>query len=74
MEKNSSEFSMQEAMRLVNSPAGQQLLALLQQSDGETMNRAMEQALRGDLSLAQQTLSDVAASPEVKKLLQQMGG
>lgn len=74
MEKNSSEFSIQEAMRLVNTPAGQQLLALLQQSDSDVMNRAMEQALRGDLSQAQQTLSGVAASPEVKKLLQQMGG
>lgn len=74
MERNSGDFSMEEAMRLVNSPAGQQLLALLQQSDTETMHRAMEQALRGDFSQAQQTLSDVASSPEVKKLLQQMGG
>jgi len=74
MERNSSDFSMQEAMRLVNSPAGQQLLALLQQSDTEVIHRAMEQALRGDIAQAQQTLSDVAASPEVKKLLQQMGG
>ena len=74
MEKNSSDFSVQEAMRLVNSPAGQQLLALLQQSDTEVMHLAMEQALRGDVAQAQQTLRDVAASPEVKKLLQQMGG
>ena len=74
MEKNSGDFSMEEAMRLVNSSAGQQLLALLQQSDTETMHRAMEQALRGDFSQAQQTLRDVAASPEVKKLLQQLGG
>lgn len=74
MEKNSGDFSMEEAMRLVNSSAGQQLLALLQQANTDTMQRAMEQALRGDFSQAQQTLSDVAASPEVKKLLQQLGG
>ena len=30
MQKNSQDFSMEEVMRLAKSPAGQQLLAMLQ--------------------------------------------
>jgi len=40
MQKNSQNFSMQEALRLANSDAGQQLLALLKQSGGEQLQQA----------------------------------
>ena len=74
MQKNSNNFSMQEALRLAKSPAGQQLLALLQQSDPEALKKAMEQASSGDYSQISQTLGPMLASEDVKKLLQQMGG
>jgi len=74
MQKNSGNFSMQDAMQLVNSPAGQQLMALLQQSDPDTLRKAMEQASNGDFSQAKRSLEPLFASEEAKKLLQQMGG
>lgn len=74
MQKNSGDFSMQDVLRMVNSPAGQQLLALLRQSDPASLQKAMEQASSGDYSQAKQSLSPILASEEVKKLLQQLGG
>ena len=74
MQKNSNNFSMQEALRLAKSPAGQQLLALLQQSDPEVLKKAMAQASAGDYSQISQTLAPMLESEDVKKLLQQMGG
>lgn len=74
MQKNSDNFSMQDALRLAKSPAGQQLLALLQQSDPDAMHKAMKQASDGDYSQISQTLAPLLASEDVKKLLQQMGG
>lgn len=72
MQKNSGDFSMQEAMRLANSSAGQELLALLRQSDPKVINKAMEQALRGDIALAKDTLRSVTASPEVQNLMKRL--
>ena len=48
MQKNSQNFSMQEALRLAKSDAGQQLLAHLQRADGEHLKQAMEQAAAGN--------------------------
>ena len=74
MEKNSGDFSVQEAMRLAKSPAGQQLLALLQQTDPQALQAAISRASAGDLSQAKEALAPLLASEDVKKLLQQMGG
>lgn len=65
---------MQEAMRLAKSPAGQQLLAMLQRSDTGEIQKAMDQAAAGDYAQAKQTMSSLLASPEIQKLLQQLGG
>lgn len=74
MQKNSGNFSMQDAMDLVNSPAGKQLISLLQQSDPVIMKNAMEQASAGDYSKAKQALAPLLASKEIQKLLKQLGG
>lgn len=74
MQKNSPDFSMQEALRLYQSPAGQQLLALLRDSDANTLNTAANQASSGNLEQAMQTLSSLLASPEAKDLMRQLGG
>ena len=73
MQNHSQNFSMQEAMRLAKSPAGQQLLALLQQKDSPALQAAMDQAATGNYAQAKDTLSALMASPEIKKLLAQMG-
>ena len=44
MQKNSQDFSMQEVMRLAKSPAGQQLLAMLQSTDSNKMQQAADLA------------------------------
>ena len=74
MQKNFDDFSMQDAMRLMRSPAGKQLLALLQQTDPDALKKAKEQASSGDYSQIGQTLAPLLASEDVKKLLQQLGG
>lgn len=74
MQKDPKNFSMQDAMRLASTPAGRQLLAILQQSDSAAMRSAMEQASSGNYEQAKQVLGPLLASPEVQKLLQQLGG
>lgn len=74
MQQNDRNFSMQDAMRMAATPAGQQLIALLKQSDQTALNQAMEQAKKGDYSQIKETLSPLLASEEVRKLLQQLGG
>ena len=57
MQKNSQEFSMQEAVRLSKTPAGQQLLATLQQADPALLQKIAQQASSGDYTTAAQQLS-----------------
>ena len=73
MQKNSQDFSMQEALRLAQSPAGQQLLAMLKSADSGQLRQAMEQANAGDYTNASQTLNTLLSSPEAQKLLKQLG-
>ena len=74
MQKKSGNFSMEDAQSFAQSPAGQQLLALLQNTDGAALRQAMEQASGGDLTKARDTLTPLLSSPEVRKLMQQFGG
>lgn len=72
MQKNSPKFSMQDAMRLANSDAGQRLLALLKQSDGQQLEKARDSAANGDYSSAAQALSALLEREDVRTLLKQM--
>lgn len=74
MQKKNQDFSMEEVMRLANSPAGQQLLAMLKQGDSAKLEQAVTQAKTGDYSQAGQTLSTMLSSPEAQKLLKELGG
>lgn len=74
MQNKSGDFSMQEALRLAKSPAGQQLIQLLKNANSTQVRKAMEQANAGDYSQAKESLSALLASEEAKKLLQQLGG
>lgn len=67
------EKAMQEALRLAKSPAGQQLLAMLQKSGGPQLQRAIDKAAAGDFEQAKQTISSLMETPEAKKLLEQLG-
>ena len=73
MQKNSNNLSIQDALRLAKSEAGQQLFATLQQRNADTMDRAMEQAAAGDYSQVKDTLSSLLSSPEIRAMLEQIG-
>ena len=74
MEKKSQDFSMEDVMRIAKSPAGQQLMALLQQKDSAALDKASAQAKSGNYSQAGQTLSALLSSPEAQKLMKELGG
>lgn len=65
--------SMQEAMRLANSPAGRQLIQLLRQTGNENMQKAMNSAASGDYESAKKLLSEMLNTPEAKKIMEQLG-
>jgi len=74
MEKKFQDFSMDEVMRLAKSPAGKQLIAMLQQQNSGQLQQAVTQAKTGDYANASKTLNDMLASPEAQKLLKELGG
>lgn len=74
MQKKSQDFSMEDIKQLAQSPAGQQLLAMLQQSDQGRLQQAVSQATSGNYAEAGQTLRTMLSSPEAKKLIKELGG
>jgi hypothetical protein len=72
MQKNSQNFSMQDALRLANSDAGQRLLAILKQSDGQQLEKVRDSAATGDYSSAMQALSTLMQREDVRQLLKQL--
>ena len=74
MENKSQDFSMNDVMRIAKSPAGQQLIAMLQQKDSAALAEAASQAKAGNYSQAGQTLSALLSSPEAQRLMKELGG
>ena len=64
----------EEIMRIANSPAGQQLVRLLQQRGGDQLQNAVDKASRGNFEDAKNTLSDMLNTPEIQAMLRQLGG
>lgn len=74
MQKNSENFSMQEAMRLAQSPAGKELIATLRRADNAQLQAAASQAAAGDYESAKKALLPLLNSPEIQALMKQLGG
>ena len=74
MAEKFDQHSMEDMMKLAKSPAGQQLLTLLQQSAGQNMQQALRRAAAGDMAGAKELLSPALADPRIQALLNQMGG
>lgn len=66
-------FSMQEIMRLATSPAGQQLIAMMQQQGGSEFQKAMAKAAAGDYSQAKHAIETMMADPKAQQLLKELG-
>lgn len=67
-------FSMEQAMKIANSPAGRQLITLLQQRGGDDFQKAMANAASGNFEMAKDSLSSVLQDPKVTALLKELGG
>lgn len=74
MAKNSKDFSQQDILKMAQSPAGKQLIAMLQKADPSALQQAMSQAAAGNYEQAKASLSPLMESEKIKSLLQQMGG
>ena len=72
MQKNSKNFSMDDAMALAKSDAGQRLARLLQQTDGDALQQAANLAAAGDFRKASASLAALLDSPEAQALLKQL--
>ena len=72
MEKKYDGFSMQEAMHLAQSDAGQQLLQLLRNNHGDAARSALEKARDGDITQAKQALQAFLADPQAQELLRRL--
>jgi hypothetical protein len=66
--------AIREAIRMAQTPAGKQLIQMLQSSGDPNLQKAMTSAASGDYSAAKQALSAILSNPEAQMLLQQMGG
>lgn len=69
MEKNSQNFSMEDAMRMARSPGAQQLMELLRAKNPE----AMDQAAAGDYGKLKQNLASMLSDPQIWQLLKRLG-
>lgn len=70
----SNQDAIQEAMRMAQTPAGQQLIQMLRNCSTQDLQTAMDRAAAGDYASAKQALSTILNNPEAQKLLSQMGG
>ena len=74
MEEKNQNFSMDTLKKLANSPAGRQLMAMLEQQDSGKVEEAARLARRGNYAEAGQTLRDMLSSPEAQRLMKELGG
>lgn len=74
MQKKSEDFSVQEAMRLAKTPAGQQLLAILKQEKGDKLQSIIRLAQEGNMQAAGNALQEVFSSPSAKELIRELEG
>lgn len=66
------EFSIQQAAKLSQSEAGQQLFALLQSNHADQLQSAMEQAKAGDYAKVKETMLQLLASQQAQELLKKL--
>lgn len=61
-------------LQIANSPAGQQLISMLQNSDADALQQAVRSASAGNYTTAMESLSGLLQDPKVTALLKQLGG
>ena len=61
-----------ELIHMAQTPAGQQLIALLQKQDSAQLQQAITYAVSGDYNRAKEILSKLLSSPEAQALLKKL--
>ena len=72
MHKNPEDFSMQDAMRLANTPVGKELIATLRSTGGSDWEDVQQAVNNGDYESAKSSLSQILKSPKIQALLKEM--
>lgn len=65
---------MNQLLQLMRSPAGQQLMQFLKTNGGSAAQEAAAQAAAGNLTGAKSSLAPLLEDPQLRALLQQLGG
>lgn len=63
---------MKELIHLAQTPAGQQLISLLQKQGGNRLQEAIASAVAGDYSRAKVIVSELLSSPDAQALLKKL--
>ena len=69
---NSLPFSKEDLRRVLTSPEGQKLLALLRSNGGNALDQAAQAVRRGDYASAQTALEPMLRDPEAQRLVDQL--
>lgn len=67
-------ISMEQIMAFAASPAGKQLIELVQNKSGADLSKAQSYAAAGNMEQAKNELSSLLKDPKIKELLKQFGG
>ena len=70
---NLPDDGIQKAMKFAQTPAGKQLIALLEAQDKQALQDAVSKAASGDLGPVRKLIADLQASTEGKELMDQLG-
>lgn len=65
---------MERLRRLAASPGARDLAKALERRGGESLRTALDQAAGGDYTQAKQALSQLLQDPQIRALLEQLGG
>lgn len=63
---------MGELLRLAQTSAGRQLIAMLQKNGGNRLSDAIGKAAAGNYQAAKEVLSDMLSTPEAQSLLKEL--
>ena len=72
MQNKPENFSMQDIMRLTNSPAGKKLISLLRNTGGSDLEQARKAAEKGDYESAKSNLTEIMKSSQIQALIKEM--
>ncbi|MGM9668707.1 MAG: hypothetical protein ACI3VZ_03010 [Faecousia sp.] len=74
MSKNSDLFSVDEARKMAESEAGQQLLSMIRRAGEGKLQQAAALAAAGQIGEAKALLAPLLEDPDARELLSRLGG